>query len=77
MTADGSLCYRAHEMVEFKNLRDVRKMNSIIEILNFRTADFSVFRDLKLPQREKWPPEQLVDLQGYFLQSTGTTHCTL
>lgn len=49
-------------MVDFKTPRNASKMNSKIKILDFRTADFSMFRDLKLPQKDKCAPQQLLDL---------------
>ncbi|GAB0175990.1 hypothetical protein GRJ2_000064200 [Grus japonensis] len=42
----GSLGCSYHEMVEFKILRAARRVHSKLTTLNFRRADFSLFRDL-------------------------------
>ncbi|PKU45481.1 glycerol kinase [Limosa lapponica baueri] len=42
----GSLGCSDHEMVEFKILRAVRRAHSKLTVLDFRTADFGLFRDL-------------------------------
>ncbi|KAM9653655.1 uncharacterized protein ACIBXB_010484 [Morphnus guianensis] len=42
----GSLGYSDHEMVEFKILRAVRRAHSKLANLDFRRADFGLFRDL-------------------------------
>ncbi|GAB0204934.1 mitochondrial enolase superfamily member 1 [Grus japonensis] len=42
----GSLGCSDHEMVEFKILRAVRRMHSNLTTLDFRRADFGLFRDL-------------------------------
>ncbi|GAB0205586.1 hypothetical protein GRJ2_003024200 [Grus japonensis] len=43
---EGSLGCRDHEMVEFKILRAVRRVHSKLTTLDFRRADFGLFRDL-------------------------------
>jgi len=47
----GSLGCSGHETVEFKNLRAARKVYSKLNTLDFRRANFGLFRDLlgKLP----------------------------
>ncbi|GAB0189054.1 hypothetical protein GRJ2_001370700 [Grus japonensis] len=42
----GSLGSSDHEMVEFKILRAVRRVHSKLTTLDFRRADFGLFRDL-------------------------------
>ncbi|GAB0179147.1 hypothetical protein GRJ2_000380000 [Grus japonensis] len=42
----GSLGCSDHEMVEFKILRAVRRVHSKLTTLDFRRADFGLFRDL-------------------------------
>ena len=42
----GSLGCSDHEMVDFKILRAVRKVYSKLATLDFRRADFGLFRDL-------------------------------
>ncbi|GAB0204485.1 hypothetical protein GRJ2_002914100 [Grus japonensis] len=42
----GSLGCSDHEMVEFRILRAVRRVHSKLTILDFRRADFGLFRDL-------------------------------
>ncbi|GAB0189267.1 hypothetical protein GRJ2_001392000 [Grus japonensis] len=42
----GSLGCSDHEMVEFRILRAVRRVHSRLTILDFRRADFGLFRDL-------------------------------
>ncbi|GAB0175618.1 hypothetical protein GRJ2_000027000 [Grus japonensis] len=42
----GSLGCSDHEMVEFKILRAVRRVHSKLAALDFRRADFGLFRDL-------------------------------
>ncbi|GAB0177917.1 hypothetical protein GRJ2_000257000 [Grus japonensis] len=42
----GSLGCSNHEMVEFKILRAARRTHSKLTTLDFRRADFSLFRDL-------------------------------
>ena len=42
----GSLGCSDHEMVEFKILTAARRVHSKLAILNFRRADFGLFRDL-------------------------------
>ena len=42
----GSLGCSDHEMVEFKILRAVRRAQSKLTTLDFRRADFGLFRDL-------------------------------
>ena len=42
----GSLACSDHEMVEFKILRAVRRTQSKLATLDFRRADFGLFRDL-------------------------------
>ena len=42
----GSLGRSDHEMVEFKILRAMRKAHSKLATLDFRRADFGLFRDL-------------------------------
>jgi len=42
----GSLGCSDHEMVEFKMLRTVRRVHSELTALDFRRADFGLFRDL-------------------------------
>ncbi|GAB0179072.1 hypothetical protein GRJ2_000372500 [Grus japonensis] len=42
----GSLGCNDHEMVEFKILRAVRRAHSKLTALDFRRADFGLFRDL-------------------------------
>ncbi|GAB0180871.1 hypothetical protein GRJ2_000552400 [Grus japonensis] len=42
----GSLGCSDHEMVEFKILRAVRRVHSKLTALDFRRADFGLFRDL-------------------------------
>ncbi|GAB0204729.1 hypothetical protein GRJ2_002938500 [Grus japonensis] len=42
----GSLGCRDHEMVEFKILRAVRRVRSKLTTLDFKRADFGLFRDL-------------------------------
>jgi len=42
----GSLGCSDHEMVEFKILMAVRRAHSNLTALDFRTADFDLFRDL-------------------------------
>ncbi|GAB0179904.1 hypothetical protein GRJ2_000455700 [Grus japonensis] len=42
----GSLGCSDHEMVEFKILRAARRAHSKLTTLDFRTADFGLFRDL-------------------------------
>ncbi|KAM9590815.1 uncharacterized protein ACIBXB_005869 [Morphnus guianensis] len=42
----GSLGCSDHEMVEFKNLRAARRAHSKLTTLDFRRADFGLFRDL-------------------------------
>ncbi|GAB0191026.1 hypothetical protein GRJ2_001567900 [Grus japonensis] len=42
----GSLGCSDHEMVEFKILRAVRRAHSKLTTLDFRRADFGLFRDL-------------------------------
>jgi len=55
----GSLGCSDHEMVEFKILREARRAHSKITTLDFRKADFSLFRDLVhrgiKPWREEGP----------------------
>ncbi|GAB0208089.1 hypothetical protein GRJ2_003274600 [Grus japonensis] len=48
----GSLGYSDHEMVEFRILRAARKALSKLTTLEFRRADFGLFRDLlgRLPR---------------------------
>ncbi|GAB0175611.1 nucleoside diphosphate kinase 6 [Grus japonensis] len=46
MNLKGSLGCNDHEMVEFKILRVVRKAHSKLATLDFRRADFGLFRDL-------------------------------
>ncbi|GAB0193347.1 nucleoside diphosphate kinase 6 [Grus japonensis] len=48
----GSLGCRDHETVEFKILRAVRRAHSKLTALDFRRADFGLFRDLlgRLPR---------------------------
>ncbi|GAB0209472.1 hypothetical protein GRJ2_003414300 [Grus japonensis] len=43
---NGSLGCSDHEMVEFKILRTARKVHSKLTTLDFRRADFGLFRDL-------------------------------
>ncbi|GAB0181755.1 hypothetical protein GRJ2_000640800 [Grus japonensis] len=42
----SNLGCRDHEMVEFKNLKTVRRAHSKLTALDIRRADFSLFRDL-------------------------------
>jgi len=42
----GSLGCSDHEMVDFKILRAVRRVHSKLTALDFRRADFGLFRDL-------------------------------
>ena len=42
----GSLGCSDHEMVEFKILRAARRVHSKLNTLDFRRADFGLFRDL-------------------------------
>ena len=42
----GSLGCSDHEMVEFKILRAARRAHSKLATLDFRRADFGLFRDL-------------------------------
>ena len=42
----GSLGCSDHEMLEFKILRAARRTHSKLTILDFRRADFGLFRDL-------------------------------
>jgi len=42
----GSLVCSDHKMVEFKTLRVVRRVHSELTTLDFRRADFGLFRDL-------------------------------
>ncbi|GAB0190818.1 nucleoside diphosphate kinase 6 [Grus japonensis] len=42
----GSLGCSEHEMVEFKILRAARRAHSKLSTLDFRRADFGIFRDL-------------------------------
>ncbi|MCQ4078456.1 hypothetical protein FK519_27115 [Klebsiella pneumoniae] len=42
----GSLGCSDHEMVEFKILRAARRVHSKLTTLDFRRADFGLFRDL-------------------------------
>ncbi|GAB0189057.1 hypothetical protein GRJ2_001371000 [Grus japonensis] len=42
----GSLGSSDHEMVEFKILRAARRVHSKLTTLDFRRADFGLFRDL-------------------------------
>ncbi|GAB0204620.1 hypothetical protein GRJ2_002927600 [Grus japonensis] len=42
----GSLGCSDHEMVQFKILRAARRAHSKLTILDFRRADFGLFRDL-------------------------------
>ncbi|GAB0180275.1 hypothetical protein GRJ2_000492800 [Grus japonensis] len=42
----GSLGCSNHEMVEFRILRAVRRAHSKLTTLDFRRADFGLFRDL-------------------------------
>ena len=48
----GSLGCSDHEMVEFKILRAARRAHSKLPTLDFRRADFGLFRDL--PGRVAW-----------------------
>ncbi|GAB0180313.1 hypothetical protein GRJ2_000496600 [Grus japonensis] len=48
----GSLGCSDHEMVEFKILRAARRVHSKLTTLDFRRADFGLFRDL--PVRVPW-----------------------
>ncbi|GAB0203511.1 hypothetical protein GRJ2_002816700 [Grus japonensis] len=42
----GSLGYSDHEMVEFEILRAARRVHGKLTTLDFRRADFGLFRDL-------------------------------
>jgi len=42
----GSLGFSDHEMVEFNILRAARRLHSKLTTLDFRRADFGLFRDL-------------------------------
>jgi len=42
----GSLGFSDHEMVEFKILTAARRVYSNLATLDFRRADFGIFRDL-------------------------------
>ncbi|PKU38428.1 serine threonine-protein phosphatase 2b catalytic subunit alpha isoform [Limosa lapponica baueri] len=46
MKLKGSLDCSDHEMVEFKILRAARRAHSKLATLDFRRADFGLFRDL-------------------------------
>ena len=46
MKLKGSLGSSDHDMVEFKILRTVRKAHSKLTTLDFRRAEFGLFRDL-------------------------------
>jgi len=46
MELKGSLGCSDHERVEFKILRAVRRVHSELTTLDFRRADFGLFRDL-------------------------------
>ena len=46
MKLKGSLGCSGHEMVEFKILRATRRVRSKLTTLDFRRADFGLFRNL-------------------------------
>jgi len=46
MKLKGSLCCSAYEMAEFKILRAVRRAHGKLTNLDFRRANFCLFRDL-------------------------------
>ena len=56
----GSLGCSDHEMVEFKFLRAERRVHNKLSTLDFRRADFGIFRDLlgRVPQDKPWREEE-------------------
>ena len=55
----GSLGCIDHEMVEFRILRAARRVHSKLTTLDFRRADFGLFRDLlgRIPWDKAWKEE--------------------
>jgi len=59
----GSLGFSDHEMVEFKILTAARRVYSNLATLDFRRADFGIFRDLlwnKALERRKAQESRLI-----------------
>ena len=73
----GSLGCSDHEMVEFKILRAVRREHSKLTTLDFRRADFGLFRDLlgRVPWdtalEGRGAQESWLILKGNLLQDQG------
>ncbi|KAJ7417547.1 glycerol kinase [Willisornis vidua] len=73
----GSLDCKDHEIVVFKILRTARRMHSKLTTLDFRTANFGLFREVvsRIPQdKGKRGPRKLVDIQGLSPTRSGVTH---
>jgi len=76
----GSLGCSDHEMVQLKILRALRKVHSKLNTLDFRKADFGLFRDLlcRVPWdkalKGRWDTSKLVNTQGSPSPNSGTTH---
>jgi len=50
----GSLGCSDHALVEFRLLRDMGKVRSIVRTLSFRKANFQLFKELVNRTPEKW-----------------------
>jgi len=76
----GSFGCSDHEMVKFKLLRAARRAHSKLTTLDFRTADFGLFRDLlgRVPWDKalegRGAPGKLVNIQRSPPPSSGAMH---